>query len=32
LTIVPVLLTLTAEDLGDDFYDGLSVLESPKPE
>jgi len=32
LTIVPILLALTAEGIGDDIYDGLSVLESPKPE
>ena len=32
LTIVPILLALTAEGIGDDIYAGLSVLESPKPE
>lgn len=32
LTIVPILLALTAEGIGDDIYAGLSVLESPKQE
>jgi hypothetical protein len=32
LTIVPILLALTAEGIGDDIYAGLSVLESRKQE
>jgi hypothetical protein len=32
LTIVLILLAITAESIGDDIYAGLSVLESPKPE